>query len=180
MRVKPITTILCYFPILLFIRFMKKISNKAISVCMLGLIVISFPAIADNGEGPSDLEWLLYSELGAAAMSYWASEEPETYGGAMILASPLFAAFGESSKTTTEYGLGIAVFAGYGAYNISLKDEKKSTIFRNNFLLFNAVLLTAYFTKDSSSANALNESSTKTGIAFIPSGGLAYIVNHRI
>jgi hypothetical protein len=81
------------------------------------------------------------AELGAAGMSYLASQNPRSYGSTFVLLSPFLAGFGESRKSPGQYMVSIAILAGYGAYNGSMKDEKESTVFRNNMILFNAAIV---------------------------------------
>jgi hypothetical protein len=84
-------------------------------------------------------------EFAVGVTSSIAASDPEGFGDTVIVLSPLFAAMGmESGFTWPKFIFGTAFLAGYGAWNKSMRDEKKSEVFRNNMIFFNALYLTAW------------------------------------
>lgn len=87
----------------------------------------------------------LMLEFALGVTSSIAASDPEGFGEAVIILSPLFAAMGmETGFTWPKFIFGTTILAGYGAWNKSMRDEENSKVFRNNMIFYNALYLTAW------------------------------------
>lgn len=123
-------------------------------VFLLALSIVAMPARAvdtvetttieagakNKKESPHYFLGVLEFEGSAVILSKIAAAHPRAYGNAFILSSPFVAALA-GTNSRTQFFSTVAVLAGIGAYNRSLAERSKSTIFRNNMILFNTLLV---------------------------------------
>lgn len=140
------------------------------------------PAAPDNGEQQHDekslskdtLLWIATLEGSAALMSKLAADRPRAYGNILIFTSPLFAAMA-GPKNKTDFILGTLFLAGMGAYNLSIADKGKSTIFRNNMILYNTIFLPAIAYVVYKELHTDSKHSTRIIPAALPDGAMLFV-----
>jgi len=86
--------------------------------------------------------WLTQTSFAAA--SFVMAEDPEGFGRAVVILSPVLASPTLRQGSWGGYLAVTLLTAGYGAWNISMADESSETVLRRNFLLFNSLLFTSY------------------------------------
>lgn len=100
---------------------------------------------AADEEKKSNFGWyLLGTEAVILAGSRVMSGNPEGYGRALIVMSPLLAG-ATLSETSGEvwprFVMTTALVAAYGVWNTSMKNDERDKVFRNNVIFYNALFI---------------------------------------
>ena len=149
-------------------------------LCFNFLLTLILPFSA-HADGKTNIDSsLVYSELFAGTMSILVAQDPKGAGhyliccvatiGAVIVLGDLL----DSRQNELKKDLMVAgTYVAYGMWNISMGDDDKTTVFRNNFLLLNSVVLFDYLnSRQASASETINPSSiqfapTKNGGTFV-------------
>lgn len=133
-----------------------------------------------TGKHSSRRQSLVYLELFAETMSILVAQDPKGAGRYLICCVATIGAvigLGDLLDSRQTEGMKNLMVAGtvvaYSMWNISMDDDDKTTVFRNNFLLLNSVVLFEYLnSRQASTSETINPSSiqfapTKNGGTFV-------------
>jgi hypothetical protein len=84
---------------------------------------------------------LAMTEIAASHLAHAAARQPYLYGATFIALSPWAAATLSQRPSATEYAIGMAITAAYGAWNIARADQAPENIWHNNMIVFNLSLV---------------------------------------